>query len=98
MSKNLSSEEKARYLESWKQPGAIKAMLQWYRALVKNLSQKQLIGEPIHVPTLILWGKKDKYLQADLAQFSLKHCTKGQVYLFDQGYSSVWFMLMRCLL
>lgn len=47
------------------QPGALKAMVDWYRALVRGGGlQRQLgLGFPqIEVPTLLLWGEEDNFL------------------------------------
>ena len=43
------------------QPGALRAMLSWYRALFRGGLRRQLrLGFPIiEVPTLLLWGERD---------------------------------------
>src|SRR5207244_6310631 len=47
------------YREAWSQPGALTAMLNWYRAL--HLSEGQFPATPlVTVPTLILWGENDR--------------------------------------
>jgi len=68
----ISSEERRRYLHDWKQPGALTAMLNWYRAsnLVvpapdENLSMPAWTRAPfphLSVPTLVIWGMKDSAL------------------------------------
>lgn len=48
------------------QPGAIRSMLNWYRA---NFRIRPKNGFPkIEVPTLILWGEKDPALKIDLIE------------------------------
>ncbi len=54
------------------QPGALKAMIDWYRALIRGggLRRQLRQGFPvIEVPTLMLWGEKDTALA--------KHTTNG---------------------
>ena len=67
-------DEKPVYLDQWGQPGAMTAMLNWYRASAVQVPET---GEdaprpafldapfpPIVVPTLVIWGMKDKALLA----------------------------------
>ena len=65
-----------RYAEAWLQPGAMQAMLNWYRALA------QLPRDPpprVSTPTLILWGMQDHALQSGLAEASLALCDHGRI-------------------
>ena len=55
-----------RYVEAWSQPGAAKAMVDYYRAAVR-LGSKQEI-RPVSAPTLVIWGQGDRYLGAKLAE------------------------------
>lgn len=90
MPANMNKKEKQQYLKAWRQVGALKAMLYWYKALVSDLRNKRLKGSTISPPTLILWGKKDKYLQTALAGLSHKQCQFGQIHIFEQ--SGHWLM------
>jgi epoxide hydrolase 4 len=55
------------YQESASQPGALTAMLNYYRALLRNLSANRKRGTPpIKVPTLMLWGEVDAALGKEL--------------------------------
>jgi pimeloyl-ACP methyl ester carboxylesterase len=66
------AEEKPIYLDQWGQPGALTAMLNWYRAspiLVPAMDETPerpafLDGPfpPIQQPTLVVWGLKDAAL------------------------------------
>lgn len=60
------------YLASWRQPGAVGAMLNYYRAmamtpphkdgspaLVAELEESRLV---VNVPTLVIWGMEDRFL------------------------------------
>jgi pimeloyl-ACP methyl ester carboxylesterase len=62
-------EEMERYVEAWSQPGASAAMIDYYRASVRQ-SQKEAVAKlrPISAPTLVIWGERDSYLGSDLAE------------------------------
>lgn len=69
-----------RYVEAWLQPGAMTAMLNWYRALVRL---PRANPPRVRVPTLILWGRQDIALQAGLAEASLTFCDDGRIRWYD---------------
>lgn len=71
-----------RYVAAWQQPGAMTAMLNWYRALVRL---PRAAPPRVRVPTLILWGKRDNALQAGLAEASLAFCDDGRIRWYDQA-------------
>jgi pimeloyl-ACP methyl ester carboxylesterase len=64
--------EKRQYLAEWSQPGAFTAMLNWYRAsplvvpppgLTVPLPDALLrLSKTIGIPTLVIWGMRDKAL------------------------------------
>jgi pimeloyl-ACP methyl ester carboxylesterase len=55
------------YQDAAAQPGALTAMLNYYRALLRNLSANRRRGTPqIKVPTLMLWGEVDAALGKEL--------------------------------
>jgi len=58
----LSDEDKSAYLDEWSQPGAIRGMLNWYRAMDSLPKSGGEDFPPITRPTLVLWGMKDKAL------------------------------------
>ena len=65
-------DEKAVYLDQWGQPGALTAMLNWYRASAIVVPAMDETPErpafldapfpPLKVPTLVIWGLGDKAL------------------------------------
>lgn len=69
---NFSGEEKRRYIAEWSQPGALTAMLNWYRAsplvvpppgVTVPLPDILLkFSTKIPVPTLVVWGMRDTAL------------------------------------
>ena len=69
---DVSAQDRAAYLDEWGQPGAISAMLNWYKAT--NMDVPAVDEEPerpafldrpfpiLTMPTLIVWGMKDPAL------------------------------------
>lgn len=65
-------DEKSTYLDQWGQPGAMTAMLNWYRASAvqvpetnEDASRPAFLDAPfpsIKVPTLVIWGIRDQAL------------------------------------
>ncbi|MEZ4670450.1 MAG: alpha/beta hydrolase [Anaerolineae bacterium] len=74
----------AEYRKAWAQPGAITSMLNWYRAAMR--AYPRVKPEPrVKVPTLILWGKNDIALKAEMAQASVDLCDDGRLVYFDDA-------------
>lgn len=78
----FSTAEVARYKVAWAQPGALTAMLNWYRAL---RLPSEAPWPRIQQPVQIIWGKKDAFLDARLAWFSLQACAHGQLHYFPNA-------------
>jgi epoxide hydrolase 4 len=58
-----------RYVEAWSQPGALTAMLGYYRATIRaRLRREAEELAPVTAPTLIIWGERDRHLGGELAQ------------------------------
>jgi pimeloyl-ACP methyl ester carboxylesterase len=75
----------ARYREAVHQPHALNRMINYYRA--GRFHEKPRIADPqIHVPTLILWGERDWYLAAPLAQRSADLCDDARVVMLDASH------------
>jgi pimeloyl-ACP methyl ester carboxylesterase len=64
------------YAKAWAMPGALEAMLKWYRALPLNEARAQ---HRISIPTLILWGDADVALEPGLAEASALRCDNAEV-------------------
>ncbi len=75
----FSGPEIDAYVREWRRPGALTAMLGWYRALAR-LPRRD--APRVRMPTLILWGRRDHALQAGLAEESLRLCDQGRVRWF----------------
>ena len=61
----VSPVELEAYVEAWRRPGAITAMLAYYRAAGRALGRRL---PPIAAPTLVIWGERDHYLGVELAE------------------------------
>ena len=72
-----------RYRRAWGREGAFEAMVNWYRAIVRDRP------EPDHplvtVPTLVIWGANDPFLEKRLAGASLEHCADGRLRTIDDA-------------
>jgi epoxide hydrolase 4 len=80
----FNDEDAARYTRAWHQPGAMTGMINWYRASVQR-PLPQADDTRVHIPTLILWGAQDSFLEAEMAKLSLGYCTQGHLIVFDEN-------------
>ena len=64
-----TSDEMDRYIEAWSQPGALTAMLDYYRfsVLTPPWTARSAIKK-VAAPTLVIWGGRDRYLGQQLAE------------------------------
>ncbi len=60
------------YRRAWKRPGALTAMVNWYRAAARH--PLLLPDARVRVPTLLLWGRRDAFFDRDLAPASAAMC------------------------
>jgi pimeloyl-ACP methyl ester carboxylesterase len=59
---------------AWGQPGAMTAMLAWYRAAARRPPKR---GGPITVPALLIWGEQDRFLGTQLLEPTMALCEQG---------------------
>ncbi|MDQ2691501.1 MAG: alpha/beta hydrolase [Chloroflexota bacterium] len=80
----FTDEDIEKYKEAWSQPGAMTAMLNWYRGAARHPSE---IGNGLRVsiPTLILWGAQDFALSRRMARPSLDYCDDGNLIFFPDA-------------
>lgn len=84
-------EELERYVEAWSQPGALPNMLNWYRALFRQVAQGggrpawDRFGQRVRPPALILWGVNDIALSRETAEKSLRLCDQGELVFFENA-------------
>jgi pimeloyl-ACP methyl ester carboxylesterase len=53
-------------------------MIHWYRAALRH-PPKQPDDPRIKVPTLVIWGRRDRFLDPGLAEASLQFCDRGRL-------------------
>jgi epoxide hydrolase 4 len=71
----------AEYQSAWRRPGALTAMLNWYRALFRQDLPIPAVGS-LPTPTLVLWGDRDPYARPELADESAALCANARVVHF----------------
>jgi pimeloyl-ACP methyl ester carboxylesterase len=74
----------ARYREAWSRPGAYTAMLNWYRAAVRR-PPRLPAGPRVGVPTLMIWGARDRFLGRELAGPSIALCERGRLVTIEEA-------------
>jgi len=80
----FTNEELEKYKQAWSQPGALTAMLNWYRAAARY--PQQMPNEMrISVATLMMWGMKDAALSHRLARPSMDYCDEGRLLFFPDS-------------
>ena len=96
----IAGEDKAAYLDEWSQPGAITAMLNWYRA--SSIVVPAMDEEPARPPflsapfppvtqdTLVVWGTRDTALLPVQLEELAAHVPRLTVERIDAGHFVPW--------
>jgi epoxide hydrolase 4 len=79
----FSEADLAKYRAAWSQPGALTAMIHWYRAAFRY--RTKFSDCTVRVPTRILWGLRDRFLMAEMAQDSLRYCPQAELITFPEA-------------
>lgn len=66
--RGLPPQAKERYTATASEPGALSAMLAWYRAMPRDIARPSVRWRPIDVPTLYVWGRRDPALGESAAR------------------------------
>lgn len=80
----FSEEDLQHYRAAWSQPGAMRSMINWYRALVSNAASLD-VPSRVKIPTFVIWGAKDQFLGPELASKSLAFCENGRGILLGEA-------------
>ncbi|WP_375437740.1 alpha/beta fold hydrolase [uncultured Hymenobacter sp.] len=80
----FSSYDLQQYIKAWSQPGALTAMINWYRAAFRKSRRVGRVGRII-VPVRLLWGQQDAFLEPELGRLSLTMCDKGELTYFKHA-------------
>jgi epoxide hydrolase 4 len=75
----FTAEDQRRYRAAWMQPGALTAILNWYRALPMAAAGSVRPGR-VRVPVRIIWGDRDAALESGLAEAGLALCDQGEAF------------------
>lgn len=81
----FSEADLALYREAWSQPGAITAMLNWYRAALRRGVPRLTGSSRVTVPTLLIWGAQDTALLREMAPQSLALCDNGRLVFLEEA-------------
>ncbi|ADB37112.1 alpha/beta fold hydrolase [Spirosoma linguale] len=73
-----------QYKAAWSQPGAVTAMINWYRASLRKPPAPRA-SVRVTVPTLLIWGTRDKFLKREMAQPSIDLCDNGRLVFFENA-------------
>jgi len=73
-----------RYRQAWSRPGSMRSMIHWYRAAVRFRSLPTC-SQRISVPTLLIWGARDRFLDQAMAQPSIDLCQEGRLLMMDRA-------------
>ena len=80
----FSDADIAEYRQAWSQPGAFRAMVNWYRAALQCPPTHDTAIR-ITVPTLLIWGVRDRFLKREMAQPSIDLCDNGRVIFLENA-------------
>ena len=73
-----------RYRKAWSEPRALTSMVNWYRAGFRVKGRPD--GDPlIKVPTLMIWGAKDKFLGPGVARSSYALCESARLEWIEEA-------------
>lgn len=70
------------YARTWRRPGRLTAMLNYYRALPRS---SRASSRRIEAPALIIWGGRDSFLDNRLAQQSADRCNEGRALVLSEA-------------
>ncbi|MES2620752.1 MAG: alpha/beta hydrolase [Bacteroidota bacterium] len=83
MNKNAFSEEDVKkYVEAFKQPGAVKATIAYYRSAFRGIFSGVKFHK-IEAPVLVLWGEKDIALGKELTYRTKDYCENSCEIIYD---------------
>ncbi len=85
----FTEQDVTEYKKAWSQKGALTGMINWYRAAMRRglryAFSKKSPARRVHVPTMMLWGKRDVALSSEMAQPSIDLCDDGELTFFEKS-------------
>lgn len=80
----FSDEDLELYRRAWSQPGAVRSMINWYRALLRKPPDG--LQTPIITPSsLLIWGAKDAFFLREMAELSIDLCEDGRLLALSEA-------------
>ena len=80
----FTTDDVVKYKEAWSRPGAMTAMINWYRAIMRY--QPPIPKDPrVKVRTLMMWGMKDFALSHRMARPSMDYVDEGNLIFFPEA-------------
>ena len=73
-------DDQAHFLRAWSQPGAVRAMVNWYRAEASPRDSDRNTR-----PSLLIWGNADTILPPSLVQPSLDACDDATLFSLEEA-------------
>jgi epoxide hydrolase 4 len=75
------------YRGAWSQPGALSAMIGWYRQIIRSAARYSYrdFAFRLQMPTRILWGEQDSAMGVELAEQSLNWLDQGDLVRFPEA-------------
>ncbi len=80
----FSPEELEQYREAWSQPRAVASMINWYRVAMRY-SAREAAATRVRVPTLLIWGARDRFLGREMARPSIDLCDDGRLEMIEEA-------------
>jgi pimeloyl-ACP methyl ester carboxylesterase len=80
----FSSDDLDTYRKAWSQPEAYTCMVNWYRAIIQR-PPRPPENPRISIPTLLIWGARDRFLGRQMAQPSIELCDKGRLVFIEEA-------------
>jgi epoxide hydrolase 4 len=80
----FSAADLDQYRDAWSRPYAITGMLNWYRAILRHPPARRESAR-VTAPTQIIWGARDAFLTAEMAERSLAWCDNGRLTLIEKA-------------
>jgi pimeloyl-ACP methyl ester carboxylesterase len=75
----LSPDTVVDLLHGVQPPGAIGAAINWYRAAWRDVVRRRLLPRRVDIPTLVIWGDGERYLDPELAEPPSDYVTNARV-------------------
>lgn len=82
----FSDADLALYAAAWSQPRAMRSMINWYRAAFRFPKRTMGALPRVTIPLLIIWGEKDAFLNAELAQQSAGKCEQATLHYLKASH------------